>query len=109
MNWLLQSLSGREFMEWMAYAEIEPFGEERADLRMAILAALIANVHRDPEKTKPFGPEDFMPRFDGAGRKEVPALDKAQAIAAIRSYFLAMVKASGGQDLRTQHTTPSPS
>jgi hypothetical protein len=49
----------------MAYARLEPFGEERADLRMAVLAALIANANRDPaKKREPFTPEDFRLRFD---------------------------------------------
>jgi len=47
----------------MAYARINPFGERRADLRMAMLAALTANVNRDPKKSRAFKPSDFMPDF----------------------------------------------
>ncbi len=60
-------MSSAEFAEWMAYYAIEPFGEERADLRMGILASLIANVNRDSKKQRePFAPADFMPKFDEA-------------------------------------------
>jgi hypothetical protein len=49
----------------MAFYRVEPFGERRADLRMAIVAALIANVNRDPKKQRePFTVDDFMPKFD---------------------------------------------
>ncbi len=50
----------------MAYYSLEPFGEERADLRAAQLACLIANANRDPQKKRePFTVDDFMPKFDG--------------------------------------------
>lgn len=45
---------------------MEPRGEERADLRAGIIASTIANANRDPKKTKPFKPGDFMPKFDNA-------------------------------------------
>ena len=62
---LLSSLSSRQLTEWMAYDQLEPFGERRADLRMAVLASLIANANRDPDKRRePFTPADFMPRFE---------------------------------------------
>jgi len=49
----------------MAYFSIEPFGEERADLRMATIACLIANANRDEKKRRePYTVQDFMPRFD---------------------------------------------
>jgi hypothetical protein len=49
-----------EFADWMAFYNIEPFGERIADIRMGMLAATTANIHRDP-KTKAFEPADFMP------------------------------------------------
>ncbi len=46
----------------MAYYELDPWGEERADLRSGIVSAVIANVHRDAKKQpKPYQPTDFMP------------------------------------------------
>ena len=56
-------MSSAELTEWMAFAEVEPFGEERADLRSAIVAQVIANVNRRPG-TKAYRVEDFMPKFD---------------------------------------------
>ena len=58
----VEEFSSRDVAEWMAYASIEPFGEERADLRAGIIASVIANVNRDPKKrATPFTPQDFMP------------------------------------------------
>ena len=49
----------------MAYARLEPFGEDRADLRAGIIASTVANAHRDPKKS-PFKPQDFMPDYEKA-------------------------------------------
>lgn len=57
-----------QLLAWMAYAELEPFGEERGDLRAGIIASTIANVNRDPKKGRPFKPGDFMPEFGKAKR-----------------------------------------
>lgn len=59
---MLARMSSHELTEWMAYAHLEPFGDERGDLRAGIVASTIANVNRDPKRTpEPFRPEDFMP------------------------------------------------
>lgn len=61
---LLARLSSRQISEWMAYYTLDPFGEERADLRAAMICALLANINRDPEKRKEaYTAEEFMPRF----------------------------------------------
>ena len=55
-------MSSREFAEWAAFYRLEPFGEERADLRAGIVAATMANTVRDPkQRSKPFTPQEFMP------------------------------------------------
>ena len=59
-------MSSKDIAEWKAYYSLEPFGEERADLRMGILASLIANVNRDTKKRQdPFVPADFIPKLSG--------------------------------------------
>lgn len=52
-------MPAHEFMAWAEYHAVEPFGEARADLRMAILASLTANIHA--ARGKKFKPSDFMP------------------------------------------------
>lgn len=74
---MLAGMSWKQFQGWMAYAELEPFGEERADLRAGIVAHVIANANRDPKtKPEPFKPSDFMPDFDGnRGSSKKPLTD----------------------------------
>lgn len=62
-------MSSREFAEWAQFYELEPWGEERADIRSGIVASTIANANRDAKKRKkPFTVEDFMPRFGQPAR-----------------------------------------
>lgn len=72
---LLARISSRELREWQILEGIEPFGETRADLRMAILATVIAEQQRDrKQRPRPYTPEDFMPRFDPPEEKDPHAL-----------------------------------
>ena len=61
-------MSSRELSEWIAFAGIEPFGDQRADLRSAIVAATVANCHRATGKA--FAPSDFMP-YEERGPQDV--------------------------------------
>ncbi len=63
VDYLLKNISSRELTEWMVYYEIEPFGEERADLRSGIIASTIANVNRG-KGGKAYKPSDFIPKFE---------------------------------------------
>ena len=59
---LAARLTSSQMTEWQAYFAEDPWGEERADLRSAILASLFANAHRDPaQHSEPYRPVDFMP------------------------------------------------
>lgn len=91
---LLNRTSSRELTEWMAYAGLEPWGEERADLRMAIIASTIANANRDPKKRrKPFKPEDFLPKFDRSQREPQSWQEQLKIVELLNVAF-------GGRDLR---------
>jgi hypothetical protein len=48
-----------EFVDWLAYYETEPFGEQRADLHAAMIAATIVNVQRGKGK-KPVKISQFL-------------------------------------------------
>jgi hypothetical protein len=53
----------------MAFYEIEPFGDEVADLRHGTACALLANTNRDREtRPEPFAPADFIHWGDAAGQ-----------------------------------------
>jgi hypothetical protein len=73
---LLATTSSRELCEYMALYELDPWGEERADMRAGIVAATVANVFRG-KNTKPLTPSDFMPRF-GPRVRESAALMKTK-------------------------------
>lgn len=63
-------ITSAEFAEWMAYYNVEPFGEERADLRQAITTSVLANAHRGKGKA-PYKTTDFMPKFKGKVKQTV--------------------------------------
>lgn len=58
----------RVWAGWVEYNRLEPFGEERADLRMAQLAALMANAWGRKKGQRAFTVKDFMFDFDDSGR-----------------------------------------
>ena len=55
-------IDSREFSEWMAFSQIDPFGEWRADARAGIIASTVANAHST--RGKAFTAADFMMEFD---------------------------------------------
>lgn len=63
--------------------ELEPFGEERADLRMGALASVIANVNTEGKKQRPplgysVGYSDDFFIFNYKGLKRQPPQPKRQ-------------------------------
>lgn len=66
----------KEFAEWIAYDRIDPIGEQRADLRMAVLATVVARSGG----SKTAKPSDFIPRFD-APKAEPTSVIKAKLMA----------------------------
>jgi len=70
---IYKEIDAREFGEMMAMEQIDPTGEERADLRMGILASAILNSM--PFGKKRWKPSDFMPEF---GKIEKPKKTVAQ-------------------------------
>jgi hypothetical protein len=81
------------FTEWMLYAQLELFGEERADLRAGIVAATVANVHRGKDD-KALTPQDFMPRFEEQPEPKAP--DWERMLHMVEMWNAAL----GGSDLR---------
>ena len=43
---MLSEISMLQFAEWQAYAQLEPFDEERDDLRAASIVQTLLNLHR---------------------------------------------------------------
>lgn len=57
---LLARIDSGELSEWIAYYNIEPFGEERADYRQGITSWILANQWRD-KSAAALKIMDFMP------------------------------------------------
>jgi len=76
---LLSRISSRELTEWRAYYALEPFGDDRADLRAGVIAATTANVFRK-SGTPPYKARDFMPKFGGPKPDWREMLEKVKAI-----------------------------
>ena len=84
---LADTLSMVQFRRWAEFAEVEPFGEERGDLRAGIVASVVANVNRG-KNTRPFKASDFMPRFERP---------KKQTGEQMRNIFAAFARAHNAQ------------
>lgn len=62
---MLARMTSRELSEWLAFSQIEPIGEARADLRAGLVASVVANTVRDAKRQpKPFTPQQFTLRFE---------------------------------------------
>lgn len=77
---MLSEISTRQFNEWRAYADLEPFDEVRADYRAASIVNALANIHR--KKGQPVIPlESCRVKF---GPEEKPQQTPEQARAQTR-------------------------
>jgi hypothetical protein len=54
----------------MAFAQLEPFGFRADWAPFAVLMALLANINRNPKKSKRFKADDFMPKEPEAAAPE---------------------------------------
>lgn len=74
-----KEIDAAEFVEWMAYNQIDPFGEDRADLRNAITSMSVA---RGAGAGKNLKVSDFMPTFD---KKKAQTVDEMKAVLSMYS------------------------
>lgn len=63
----------------MAFYEIEPFGDGRADIRSGIIASTIANVHRKKSRAA-YKTKDFLPKFKSRRAQPVDVSEKVVAM-----------------------------
>ena len=71
---MLDSIPSDMLTEWIAYFRIDPFGEERADLRAGIIASTVANAFRSRGRSA--RPADFMPRFEPKRKQSMADMRK---------------------------------
>lgn len=96
---LSHRLSERELREWMAFAEIEPFGVFAEEQRTGIIAATVANSAYGRKKgARAQSPTEFMPAYRAdqkalrQGEVERGEHDQAKVNKAIRRHLEARTK-----------------
>ena len=83
---MLAEIDSRQFEEWRAYADLEPFDETRADVRTAqvvqtLTDLAVARAGRRPRSKL----KDFILRFgDDAGEARTPAQARKQVMKAMQ-------------------------
>lgn len=66
---MLRCMTWEQFQEWRAFDELEPFGEERSDIRSAQIVQALWNIARDVKKNPQGWPlSDFVLAFGDAPR-----------------------------------------
>jgi len=102
---MLREISSRQFMEWEAYAAIEPWDEERADAR----AGMIVKELRHLRGAKRVALKDCVLKYpeppavqSPAPTKEVAADARARAVQQVRS-VMEMLKAVHNQPQKAGH------
>ena len=68
MDGLAQTMTWSQLRDWQEYYALEPFGEEAAWLRNAMLCSLIYGANRGPNSPQRT-PIDFMPFVDNGKPK----------------------------------------
>ena len=66
-----QSISSREYAEWLAYYSKERFSIDRIENMLAIICCILANVHRKKGGSD-YKPEDFIPKYNKQRRFDTP-------------------------------------
>lgn len=82
--------SPAELTEWKALYNLDPWGEERADLRVGMLTAMVGNALKRKGGRK-LRPQDFM-LSDRRGRKQTPQ----QMLGVLHEFMAAQKAASRG-------------
>lgn len=95
---LQQRMTSWEFSHWVALYQMDPWGEERADLRNAMVCATLANIHRG-KGSKRVTIGDYMPRF-GEDVKESTETMLAKARHMMRSAGVRFIDAKTGKPCR---------
>jgi len=52
-------MTGREFIKWLAFYEMEPFGSVRDNIHSGQVASLLYNINRR-KNAQPLNPSDFI-------------------------------------------------
>lgn len=70
---MLTRMDAKEMTDWIAFWNMEPWGDERSDFRSGVIASTVANVMSS--KGRSFTPQDFM--LNGNRRRQSEASMRA--------------------------------
>ena len=82
-------MSHAEFVQWQAYAALDPFGSVRGDMHAALVASTMANVSLGGKQRQSFKLQDFLLNFTPKRRITTAEGQK--------EFFRQMTLAVGGQ------------
>ena len=81
---MLRGMSAQQWQEWLIYAELEPFDNDREEQLFGSIRHVLMNVFRNrKQRTTPFRLEDARLYFGDGGPTPKPKMDwrKMKAIA----------------------------
>jgi hypothetical protein len=82
---LLDEIGSRELVEWMAFAQLEPFGAPAEDFRAGLMPAITVDMHRE-QGTPASSPLDFFPWTEKRPLPEPPPLSPEEVARAIKAH-----------------------
>jgi hypothetical protein len=95
-DYLMGLLTPRQLIEWRAFANLEPFGEEAHYWRAGLIAAAAINPHRARGK-KAVSPEELMPNIYSR------TADAKQSVQQIRDVMVGAMKTTTKKRERDEH------
>ncbi len=102
---MLDRMGERELLEWMAFSQIEPIGDDREDLRMGMMCtAIMAAAGAKKENGDQFGLADFIIDF---WKQAEPEEVKSASWRRNKEIAVLATIALGGQDLRANNVQPA--
>lgn len=96
-------VSSREFSEWIALADIEPWGERRNDWQVALLASTIVNIFRGQDDTAAEPSEYLVYQLFDEAREAALAPEEEQQEALADKIMAAFMRFQGAEDRRGQN------
>lgn len=81
---LLDRIGSSELVEWMAFAQMEPFGAPAEDYRAGVMPSLTVNMHREQGAALSV-PVDFFPWADKSPAPEPEPLTPEEITHAIKT------------------------
>ncbi len=95
---MLRTLSAKQFIELLAFNDLEPIGAFREDVRTASIVATLVNLHRDTKRfPDPFPISDFVLLWGDDLKNQKPSKKKEkswQELKAMGQFLAALYNAA---------------